>query len=285
MSRSSKDGSISRRSLLKLGGLGVLASMAPGLWENDTVQVRRHTLLLPKWDADGFRVAQVSDIHANSPGAAARASQAIRLAIAERPDVLLITGDFVNRDDAHNTENLRDALMPLHDAKCPVYGIWGNHDSDTNPRYLHAGMDGAAIRMLCNEAAEIQGVTLAGIDDALFNRQDLRFLTEREHSKSLLAMWHEPDFVVETPKCVSLQLSGHSHGGEVCLPGGIPIHTPIGARRYIAGFYPDAWVPLYVSKGVATLGPCRVYCPPEIIVYTLKGSVGAPPTELPGLKA
>jgi hypothetical protein len=71
------------------------------------------------------------------------------------------------------------------------------------------------------------------------------------------------------PQEVSLQLSGHSHGGEVCLPGGFALHTPSAAKRYISGFYPNAPVPLYVSRGIATLSPMRIYCPPEVAVLTL----------------
>ena len=91
-------------------------------------------------------------------------------------------------------------------------------------------------------------------------------------SKSLLALFHEPDFVSEVPKHVSLQVSGHSHGGQICLPGGYAVHTPFGAKKYKSGYYPDARVPLYVTRGVGTTGPdYRLFCRPEVTILTLRG--------------
>jgi predicted MPP superfamily phosphohydrolase len=85
-------------------------------------------------------------------------------------------------------------------------------------------------------------------------------------------MLHEPDYVDDvTPAECSLQVSGHSHGGQMCLPFGRPLSLPRGARKYFGGFYPDAKVPLYVSRGVGTIGvDLRFFCPPEVTVLTLK---------------
>jgi predicted MPP superfamily phosphohydrolase len=120
---------------------------------------------------------------------------------------------------------------------------------------------------------EVNGVTIAGIDDAIANRQRYDFLTGGNHSKSLVALFHEPDFVDEVPKHISLQLSGHSHGGQICLPGGFSVHSPFGARKYVAGFYPNARVPLYVTRGIGTTGPdLRTFCRPEVSILTLESA-------------
>ncbi len=88
---------------------------------------------------------------------------------------------------------------------------------------------------------------------------------------SLLVLFHEPDYVKITPTNVSLQLSGHSHGGQICLPGGRPLHTPYGANTYYAGYYANAPVPLFVTRGVGTIGPkLRLFCPPEVTILTLR---------------
>jgi hypothetical protein len=102
---------------------------------------------------------------------------------------------------------------------------------------------------------------------------DPAFIADGSYSPSLIALMHEPDFVSILPKKVCLQLSGHSHGGQMCLPMGVPIHLPRGGRLYVQGFYPHAPVPLYVTRGIGTTGlDFRTFCPPEVSILTLRGA-------------
>lgn len=271
---------LTRRRVL-LGSAALLAATGtPGLFGSETIRVRRSTLRLPKWDADGFRVAQVSDLHTNSTSQRDRARQAIEMAVAEKPDLLVLNGDFLDSTTEDVLKNLRHALEPLRGASCPIAGVYGNHDWSTSALALFVVLRSFDLSILFNESIEVDGVTVAGVDDALFNRARVEFLADADkYSKSVLVMWHEPDPVGFLPKSASLQLSGHSHGGEVCLPGGKPIHLPRGAERYSGGFYPDAPTPLYVSRGVATVGLFRLYCPPEISMLTIRSSKGGPASE------
>jgi predicted MPP superfamily phosphohydrolase len=83
-------------------------------------------------------------------------------------------------------------------------------------------------------------------------------------------MIHEPDLVTEVPSWVNLQLSGHSHGGQICLPGGIPMMGTNLARVYLSGYYPEARVPVYVSRGIGTRHVnIRFYCRPEVTLMSL----------------
>jgi predicted MPP superfamily phosphohydrolase len=126
---------------------------------------------------------------------------------------------------------------------------------------------------LRNGSFEVDGVTVAGIDDAIAGRNNPEFLQPGRHSKSLLTLLHEPDVVEDTPDHVSLQISGHSHGGQICLPTGVALHTPKGAKKYISGFYPDAKVPLYVTRGVGTQGlDWRLFCLPEVSLLTINAA-------------
>jgi uncharacterized protein len=126
------------------------------------------------------------------------------------------------------------------------------------------------MRLLRNETVELDGVRICGIDDALMkkHRPDLV-----RGNKNTLALLHEPDFVDDLDPGPSLLLAGHSHGGQICLPGGVALHTPRGARKFTSGFYPDNPIPVYVSRGVGTTGPnWRLFCPPEATILTLHGS-------------
>jgi predicted MPP superfamily phosphohydrolase len=263
---------LTRRALLA-GGVGAAAyTVFPGYTGSEKLTINRQTLHLPKWDADGFRVVQVSDIHANTAKQAARAKEAMRWAVAEKPDLIAFTGDFLDYATEEACGHVRDALDELHDANCPCYCVLGNHDwLCTDYKRLQTGVKKSRLKILYNKRVEVSGVTLVGIDDAIARHNNPHHVNWKGTSKSLLVMFHEPDYVGTIPKSASLMLSGHSHGGEVCLPFSLPLRLPAGAIHYHTGYYPHADVPLFVSRGVATCAPFRLFCPPEINVLTLYG--------------
>ena len=267
----------SRRDFLKWMSAGAMTSLVPisvGGLSTSWISLESHELRLPKWDADGFRVAVLADLHTNTPEEVACAIAAIRLALDQKPDLIAIPGDFVNISEPKHLGFVRTSLEPLHDAKCPVIATLGNHDyCCRNLSGIVKTVRGSSAILLQNKAIDIGGVTVAGIDDALAGKHRTEFLADGSFSKSLLVLLHEPDFVEVMPTDVSLQLSGHSHGGQICLPGGTPLHTPKGAWTYFAGYYPDAKVPLYVTRGVGTVGPrIRLFCRPEVSILTLRGA-------------
>ena len=268
---------LTRRKLLQ--GFAAGAASAAGLGAlgdhtTDALEVVRQNLPLERWDADGFVVALLTDTHVNLRTSVERARRACRLAIAEKPDLIVLAGDYITTSADWALTHIRDSLEPLADAPCPCVAVMGNHDYWTHePRKILNALGRSPARLLRNELLEVQGVQVAGIDDALVNRHRPDVLAGKSLSKSLLAVLHEPDYVEEMPTHVSLQLSGHSHGGQICLPFGRPIHTPKGARRYVSGFYAQARVPLYVSRGVGTIGPnLRLFCRPEVSILTLRSA-------------
>lgn len=264
---------ISRRTLIKgavLAGLGGTAWYQLGT--RDRLEVRRETLRLPKWKADGFRVAFLSDFHVRTRFHVEPALLAVNLAVHERPDVMLFGGDYFNHIDS--LPHFESFLRQIDTAGIPTYAILGNHDYGTKD--VGAVIDrirGTDVRLLRNELVDIDGVTIYGIDDGLFGKDRHDRLRESHESGSVLAVFHEPDFVDRIDPRVSLMLAGHSHGGQVCLPMGKPLNLPRGARKYWDGFYPKAEVPLYVSRGVGMTGPqVRTFCRPDISILTLRGA-------------
>jgi uncharacterized protein len=266
-----------RRDFLRWMGAGGMAAVGTVGWGqlgSEHLKIERHELRLPRWDAGRFKVAFLSDGHVNDPLATARMQEAIRLAVAEKPDVILYGGDFLNSASPDVLAQIGPAFDGLHSATCPCYTILGNHDYWVYdvPAVLET-VRSTPMRLLRNEAVDVGGVTIFGLDDGLNNRHRPDLISSPRNSKSLIALFHEPDYVEHVPEEVSLQLSGHSHGGQVCLPGGIPIHTPKGSKRYRSGFYPNANSPLYVSRGIGTTGPnWRMFCPPEVSILTLVGT-------------
>jgi len=256
------------------GAMTSLVAVSAATVEADTLTVEKRDLALRNWDANGFKVAHLADLHVDSATEAEHTANAFRLAMAENPDLIVIPGDFITLGQKPSRTLIHRGLEPLRDAKCPVLGTLGNHDYDTRsvtkmPEILR----NSPVRLLRNESVEVSGITVAGVDDAIAGRHDLRFLEGNSFSKSTLALFHEPDYVDLMPTFVSLQLSGHSHGRQICLPGGIPVHTPRGANKYVVGYYPDTRIPLYVTRGIGTSGPrWRLFCRPEITILTLNAA-------------
>ncbi|AIE84891.1 metallophosphoesterase [Fimbriimonas ginsengisoli] len=266
----------SRRDFLKYAGAGAVCSVLPfGYSQVDTrwLSVEEEEIRLPLWDADGFRAVVLADVHANSAEQAEFAEIAAKAAVNEKPDVILIPGDHLNASDSRHLRNLKRFTDAFADAKCPVLATLGNHDYSSGVEKIVRAFHDSPVRLLRNEIAEVGGVSVAGLDDALYGKHRPEILSDDRLSKSLLTMLHEPDFVDELPRHVSLQVSGHSHGGQICLPFGVALHTPRGAQRYIDGFYPEAPIPVFVTRGVGTTGArYRLFCRPQVAVLTLRAA-------------
>lgn len=261
---------LSRRTVLKLGATGLVAGTGIGIASSRMERTER-TLRLPNWKAGAMRVAHVSDVHLINARQVASAQQAVRAVIAAKPDLFVLTGDFLNYDQTFSHEAILRVFSELSDLKCPCYGVLGNHDYMSGaPGKVAETLAKTPLRLLVNQAVDVSGVRLVGLDDALWSQPDYSLVRARDASSTLVLL-HEPDFVSEV-HCARLVLSGHSHGGEICLPGGISLYTPTGARRYTSGFYPEATSPLYVNRGTATLGPARIYCPTEVAILTLQSA-------------
>jgi len=269
---------LSRRKFLRATGFGALGSVgtfAYGDLTSKDVQLVQKELHLKNWTADGFKVGAITDLHLDSDEAVARAQMAIARLAPLKPDVFVIVGDFLTSAAPANLANVRAVMGSLDAIQCPIFAVLGNHDYWAHYFDLvkEAILSRGNLRLLRNEVVDLGGVGIAGIDDALNHMQRPDLIREAKKPRSTICLFHEPDSVEEVSDDLSLQISGHSHGGQICLPGGMAIHTPVGAKRYVSGYYADAKVPLYVSRGVGTIGPnWRLFCPPEATLLTLRGS-------------
>jgi uncharacterized protein len=156
--RRKKQQTLSRRSVLKAVAAGTLAGAGSSFYFHhgaNRLQIERHTLRLPRWDADGFRVAVLADLHLNSEEETERAIESIKLAIGEKPDMILLPGDFVNYATPDTLANTAHALSFLGEAPCPSIATMGNHDYwSRNVRDLIDAIQASPATLLINEIFE-----------------------------------------------------------------------------------------------------------------------------------
>jgi predicted MPP superfamily phosphohydrolase len=244
------------------------------------VRTRELEVVIPGLPAafDGYRVAQLSDLHLGGLTPPHWGEAWARLANAAEPDLVAVTGDLVSSgtDFHHDIARVIGRLR----ATDGVYVSMGNHDyfGDGEPLITLLQQNGAVV--LRNEGRTVtrEGACLfvAGVDDTWTRRADLRrTLADREPEACTLLLAHDPDlFPLAASHGVSLVLSGHTHGGQVALPF-FPELVGLGklAHRFHLGLYRDGDSSLYVHPGLGTTGPpIRVGVAPEIAILTLRAA-------------
>lgn len=217
----------------------------------------------------GLRIGLLTDIHHSRFVSAADVTNAVQLAMAERPDLIVLGGDYVTFGDRAFVEPVAELLAPLH-APHGVFAILGNHDDD---RDMPAALTARHIQVLkdARTGIELRGerLELAGIRFWTRRPAELaRVLRKAEGTVILLA--HDPRRLAEAAALnVPAVLSGHTHGGQVVLPG----VGAIARRRFpvVAGLAQRENTAIFVSRGIGTVYvPLRINCPPEVAIVTLK---------------
>jgi len=235
---------------------------------------------------DGFRIAQISDIHLEEYTEDYFLRHVIHHVNALAPDMVLVTGDFISRGPLSDAVSFTAAsrcaelLATLH---CPTrYGILGNHDAVVGSRIIRNHMESNGLPILVNQNVRIerggQHIFLAGLDDIEFGKPNLNLAVPASPDAPVLLMVHEPDYadtVATHPrgKRVDFILSGHTHGGQIRIPGLRPLALPPNGKLYPHGHYLVGSSQLYVNRGIGTVGvPFRLNCAPEITLATLRST-------------
>jgi predicted MPP superfamily phosphohydrolase len=279
---------ITRRKFIRLAAAACGAAVAAdsALIEPNRPRIVRQEIALRRWPTrlDGFTIVLLSDFHYDPYFSIHPLKAAISMVNALRADLIALTGDFVSmplfsKDDekaASAAEPCADLLQQVH-APHGSWAVMGNHDFFTVPELVTSALHAHGIQVLSNEAAAIEAngarFWLGGVDDVLGQTADL---DETLHSipsdEAVILLAHEPDYADEVARYpVDLQLSGHSHGGQVRLPFVRPLYLPELARKYVAGLYKIRDLTLYTNRGLGTLAlPVRWNCPPEITLFTLR---------------
>jgi len=244
------------------------------------LQLRRNDVLLPSLpDAfDGYTLLQLSDLHLDIGGA-------LQQRLAERVqsleyDACVLTGDFRFRTFGPHEPALEALARLRPHLRGPTYAVLGNHDSIRMVPY----MERLGIRVLLNESVRIEresaALHLAGIDDAHYFRTHSfhRAAHDIPHEACAILLSHTPEpYRLAAHAGFGLMLCGHTHGGQICLPGGVPILTDSDApRAYARGPWRYDSMVGYTSVGCgASIVDIRLNCLPEVTLHRLRAPAGA----------
>jgi len=271
---------LSRRQLIK--GLAAAAiGTATGvsahgyLYERHHLELVEACLRIEAWPnaLDGVRIGLITDLHRSSTVSHQMIARAVSAVMARTPDLILLGGDYVTHRDGRYAAAAAEALSG---ARAPhgVFAVLGNHDDERHvPRALAArGFDVLAD---ARTTVRIRGerLELAGLR---YWTRSLATVARVVNGSSgpLVLLAHDPRRLIEAASLsVPLLLSGHTHGGQIVLPG----LGAIAARKFpvLAGIGHRGGTTVFVSRGVGTVYlPVRVNCPPEVAILTLRGGGG-----------
>jgi uncharacterized protein len=281
--------SLGRRELLRraaglalvAGALGVAGAeytrtIEPSWFEITSVPVRMAGMA-PAFN--GYRIAQISDLHLGDWLTPAQLAQVVRMVNGLGADLIAVTGDFIT---SHASKHAQDLITTLRDLHAPdgVTGILGNHDHWSNAGVIRNVIAESGMLDLNNAVHTLQRggalLHIAGVDD-IWERKarldDVLAAMPREGAAVLLA--HEPDFADASAASgrFGLEISGHSHGGQIIAPIIGPLRLPLYAKKYPLGRYQVGRMTQYTNRGIGMLQPhVRFNCRPEITVYTLEAA-------------
>jgi len=277
--------SISRRRLLKqaLFGLTGLALIDALVLEPEALEFVEIEIPVPRLDPvfDGYRIAHLSDIHFLRGVTPDFLSRAIDMANAFRPDLFVFTGDFCDHRATSKVPSLR-GLFDRCLARDGIFGVLGNHDHWLDAQGVRRELDrNTPVRIIENESVLIErasgAICLAGIGDLWEGPMDpQRAFWGRDPAIPRIMLEHNPDFAEEMHAnhpgdWCDLQLSGHTHGGQVKIPFGPAPSVPSRyGQKFRCGLVrgKSHWV--YVNRGLTSLNRPRFLCRPEVTGIILR---------------
>lgn len=247
-----------------------------GRFEADNLQIENVTIQSEKLPAhlSGLKIAQISDVHFSAITGVKKAQQLKEKINAIKPDLLVSTGDFVDRG-IHHPEQIQAVLREI-DAPLGKYAIIGNHE-------FYYGLDisiefhqQAGFSLLNDKTTVIaEGITVVGVIDRTYRQFNMQRQTDEvtllksvNPNLFTLLLKHQPSVNLEATPHFDLQLSGHTHAGQI-FPFAALVKMVF---PYLKGMYPlDNGAQIYVNRGTGTWGPpFRLFAPPEITVFTLQ---------------
>lgn len=238
-----------------------------------SVRVVHRRIPLPAPRPAPLRIAFASDLHLGPTTSPRTLDEAFRLLSAARPDVLVLGGDYVFLDATPaRARELEDRVRDVP-ARLKV-AVLGNHDLWTNHSLLEHALARAGATVLVNAAARLDDVAVVGLDDPWTGIPDgERAFAAAEGASLVIAVCHAPGgFRHARGRGALLYLCGHTHGGQVALPGGIPLLVPGGrlARRFPHGVHQIEGTTLFVSRGLGGVEiPFRAFAPPDIGLFDI----------------
>lgn len=262
-----------RRTFL-LRALGATAAAAASLasyayaFETRNIRFEQRTMRIPGLPKHlkGYTIGVLADLHVGPTTPDSWVREVVEKLAAMKPDLVVVAGDFISAHAAVPAAN--SALEPVKGC-LGVLGNWDYYDPRIRTRLTN-------VRLLINEGVLVaDGLWVGGVDEPRLGDPDVgKAMQGAPEGAVRILLCHEPDFadtIVRPEHRVALQISGHSHAGQVRLPFIGPLLLPPGGRKYHTGWYQTANCQLYVSRGVGTAHlPIRLFCPPEATLIRLE---------------
>jgi predicted MPP superfamily phosphohydrolase len=270
-----------------VGGLAALAGAGLGYgigWEPRWLEVRRVAVSLRRPLAAPVRILHLADLHRSSSVGLPLLEEAVRLGLAESPDLACLTGDFITAGDDTTLDGYVDVLRSLS-SRVRTFAVYGNHDGGlwSGQRDGETSFDRVAsllaesnIEVLHNRATPVETagrpLRLAGVGDLWGLECDpvAALGSALANPSPTVVLAHNPD----TKDAMAglpwdLMLSGHTHGGQVVVPFLGPPFVPVRDRRFVAGLNPWGDRQIYTTRGVGNIRGLRFHCRPEVTILDL----------------
>jgi predicted MPP superfamily phosphohydrolase len=271
------------------GAVALILSVWGFIIEPATVRNEEYAILIPRWPSscDGIRVAVLVDLHVGSPfNGLDKLEKIVDLTRHAQPDLVLLAGDYV----IHGVPGGRfvapepiAARLQRLSAPLGVWAVLGNHDWWFDAARITRTLKAAGIAVLDDAAVPlVSGACsfwLAGISDFWEGRHDVRAaLAQVPAQAAVLAVTHNPDVFPDVPERVALTIAGHTHGGQVYIPGiGRPIVPSRYGQRFAIGHIVEDGRHLFVSPGLGTsVLPVRFLVPPEVSIVKIHSEARGP---------
>ena len=281
-----------RRFLIASAWAGAGLALYAGEIERHWIEISRRDVFLPGLPAafDGFRVAQLSDIHLDQFTEPFLLRDAVNHINRLNPDAVFLTGDYVTHELLPKRFSIGPAWQCarlLNNLQCPNrYAVLGNHDVMIGRKHVVAALSANGITVLDNAYLHIERAGgrfwLAGLDDPVAGNPDpgaaIPASIRNVPHEPIVLICHAPDYADQllthpAGNAVALMVSGHTHGGQIRLPFFGPLALPELGRKYVEGWFRMGDLQLYVNRGLGTVGvPFRFDCPPEITLLTLRSA-------------
>jgi hypothetical protein len=230
---------------------------------------------------ENYKIINLSDLHLGQWLTSKHLKGIINLVNREKPDLLVLTGDYVSYLIDEVEKPLEDCFMGIS-SEIQTLAVLGNHDHWLGADKIKKILENANIRDISNDVFTITKKTgnkksvlhIAGVDSYMLNKDRLDIVMKKlpDNGPAILLV-HEPDFAKISSKThrFALQISGHSHGGQIIIPGLKPIIRGSKSYKYPLGLYKVEDMIQYTNKGLGTnLFWTRINCKPEITIFTLK---------------
>jgi len=226
------------------------------------------------------RILHISDLHVSDGMTADALSIGLEAGLAQHPDFICFTGDYVTSTHGFDRDGLQRLLRRAADT-APCYAVLGNHDggnwlgrrrrSHTPTRLMQDLIAEAGVRLLHNRCATEQGVVLAGVGDIWSGEFDpATAFKDAPAGAPTIVLCHNPDGKRDLYRWRwHLMLSGHTHGGQARVPVVSRLWTPVHDKRFIAGHYRWRDRRLFITRGLGSPKHVRAFCRPEVSMLTV----------------